>query len=111
MKLKLFSVILVLSLVLACGLALSSCVDKGNEYLNRAEINLYVQENGDVKVTERWMAEVEGEKPSFFHFFLKKVCTAPFFSSAGNIDHRKTVHASSQLTTGATPLLPHWNWL
>lgn len=61
MKLKLFSVILVLSLVLACGLALSSCVDKGNEYLNRAEINLYVQENGDVKVTERWKTEVEGD--------------------------------------------------
>ena len=61
MKQKILILILVLSLVLCCAFALSSCVDKGNEYLTRAEINLYLQENGDVKVTERWKTSVEGD--------------------------------------------------
>lgn len=61
MKLKLFSVILVLSLVLACGLVLVSCVDKGNEYIEKAVINLYLEENGDLKVEERWIVTVEGD--------------------------------------------------
>ncbi len=58
---KLFSLILILSFVLACTFSLTACVDKGNEYLSRAEVSVYLQENGDARVSETWHVKVRDD--------------------------------------------------
>ncbi|MBO7177930.1 MAG: DUF2207 domain-containing protein [Clostridia bacterium] len=59
---KLFSLILILSFVLACAFTLIGCVDKGNEYLTRAEVDVYLKENGNAEISETWHIKVEGEE-------------------------------------------------
>ena len=61
-KSKLLSIILISALVLTCALSLVSCVDKGNEYLTHAKIDLHLQENGDMHVTETWSVKIRDEE-------------------------------------------------
>ena len=59
---KLFSFILIVSVFAVCALSLTACVDRGNEYLLRAEIDVYLTEDGDAIITETWRVKVEGEE-------------------------------------------------
>ena len=53
------TILLLAILVLSCAFSLVACgPDKGNEYLTKADLKVYVQENGDVKVEERWDVSV-----------------------------------------------------
>lgn len=58
-KLSLILLILVLFAFLCVGLI--GCVDKGNEYLTKADVNVYIEENGDIKVVERWDGYIGSE--------------------------------------------------
>lgn len=53
------TILLLAILVLSCVFSLVGCgPDKGNEYLKKAEVNVWVQENGDIKVEETWNVHV-----------------------------------------------------
>lgn len=53
------TILLLAILVLSCAFSLVACgPDKGNEYLKKAEVNVWVQENGDIKVEETWDVHV-----------------------------------------------------
>lgn len=53
------TILLLAILVLSCVISLVGCgPDKGNEYLKKAEVNVWVQENGDIKVEETWDVHV-----------------------------------------------------
>lgn len=59
---RLIPIILIVVLIIASLFLLGSCTNKGNEYISEANVDLYLQENGDVRVVEHWKVEVGSEE-------------------------------------------------